>query len=254
MASDSTPAFSPALVSVEWLATHLDDPHVRLADVRWYLPHLGKSGRAEYDGGHIPGAVFVDLDAELAGPPASGPGRHPIPSPKSFAAAMKRAGVGPNTHVLAYDDAGGAIAARLWWLLRYFGHQRVSVLDGGITAWRAAGHPLSTAAPAISAPGDFVPRPQPGRVVDKSVVDRLRQDAGAVILDARAAERYEGRVEPVDARPGHVPGARSAPYAGNVSAETQIFLPPSVLAERYARLGVSPEKKVVAYCGSGVTA
>ena len=254
MASDSTPASTPALVSVEWLAAHLDHPHVRLADVRWYLPHLGKSGRAEYDAGHIPGAVFVDLDTALAAQPASGPGRHPIPSPESFAAAMTRAGVGPHTHVIAYDDAGGAIAARLWWLLRYFGHQSVSVLDGGVTAWHAAGHPLSTQAPAISAQSEFVPRPQPGCVVDKSVVDRLRQDAGAVILDARAAERYEGKVEPVDARPGHVPGARSAPYSGNVSAETQTFLPPPQLAERYARLGVSPEKKVVAYCGSGVTA
>jgi thiosulfate/3-mercaptopyruvate sulfurtransferase len=155
---------------------------------------------------------------------------------------------------VAYDDAGGGIAARLWWLLRYFGHDRVSVLDGGITAWRTTGRPLTSDAPAPREATIFAARPQPGRSVDKHVVNRLRSDSNAVILDARAAERFEGRVEPVDSRPGHVPGARNAPYPGNVSPETQLFLTPAQLREHYERLGVSPHKTVVAYCGSGVTA
>src|SRR5688500_8602359 len=250
MAPDSTPAIVPA----EWLADHWQDPNIRIADVRWYLPHLGKSGRAEYETGHIPGAAFVDLDTDLAGPPGSGPGRHPIPLPEAFGAAMSRAGIGPETHVVAYDDTGGAIAARLWWLLRYFGHERVSILDGGITAWRAAGQPLTTEPPNLKSGAEFVARPQLARVAIKETVNRLRADPSAVILDARAAERYEGRVEPVDARPGHVPGAKSAPYIGNVRPETQTFLSPDQLRQRYADLGVSPDKRVVAYCGSGVTA
>ena len=255
MTSDSTGDHRvPALVSAEWLSARQGDPSIRIADVRWYLPHLGKSGRAEYEHGHLPGAVFIDLDSELAGPPGSGPGRHPIPSPDQFSAAMGRAGIGPKTHVVAYDDSGGAVAARLWWLLRYYGHDRASVLDGGITAWRAAGLPIRSEA-SVPAPGEpFVPKAQPNRVAAKDVVNRLRTDPHTVILDARAAERYEGRVEPVDSRPGHIPGARSAPYAGNVSAETQTFLTPELLRARYRDLGVSREKTVVAYCGSGVTA
>src|SRR5688500_16342076 len=145
MSSDSTgDSSAPALVSVEWLARYLDDPAIRIADVRWYLPHLGRSGRAEYDAGHLPGAAFIDLATQLAAPPGSGPGRHPLPTPAHFSTAMSRAGIGPQTHVVAYDDSGGSIAARLWWLLRYYGHERVSVLDGGIAAWRTAGQPETT--------------------------------------------------------------------------------------------------------------
>ena len=254
MASDSTGGSSaPGLVSVEWLAQRLDDPDVRVCDVRWYLPHLDRSGRGEYAAGHIPGAVFVDLDTELAGPPDLGPGRHPLPPAERFGEAMSRAGIGAQTHVVAYDDSGGATAARLWWLLLFFGHPRASVLDGGLTAWRAAGKAASTEEPSYRK-AQFTAIPQRDRVVDKAVVDRLRRDPDAAILDARATERYEGRVEPVDARPGHVPGAVSAPYAGNVDPERHTFLPPDQLRDRYARLGVSPERTVVAYCGSGVTA
>ena len=243
----------PALVSVDWLAQRLGQPDIRIADVRWYLPHLGKSGRAEYGSGHLPGAVFVDLDTELAAPRGSGPGRHPIPTPAAFDAAMSRAGIGRDTHVVAYDDSGGAIAARLWWLLRYYGHERVSVLDGGTAAWLAAGYPL-TAEVTRFAPTTFHAVTAHDRVVDKRRVDALRQDPSAIVLDARAPERYEGLVEPVDARPGHVPGAKSAPFADNLAAPQSNFLKPDQLRDRYARLGVTPGKTVVAYCGSGVTA
>jgi thiosulfate/3-mercaptopyruvate sulfurtransferase len=214
----------------------------------------GKQGRQEYERGHIPGAVFIDLDTELAGPPGSGPGRHPLPSPEQFAVAMARAGIGDETYVVAYDDSGGSIAARLWWLLRYFGHPQVSVLDGGITAWVAEGRPVTTEVPAV-APARFTPRPQPGWVVTKEVVKRLLGDPSAVLLDARAPERYEGRVEPVDPRAGHIPGARSAPFAGNLTeGPVPRFRPPAELRARYEALGVPHAQTVVAYCGSGVTA
>ena len=153
---------TPALVSTAWLAARLDDPALRLADVRWYLPHLGKRGRDEYDRGHLPEAVFVDLDADLAASHGRGPGRHPLPAPEAFRTAMGRAGVGPETHVVAYDDSGGSITARLWWLLRHFGHPRVSVLDGGITRWVAEGRPLTRDVPAPP-PGEFVPARWRGR-------------------------------------------------------------------------------------------
>ena len=245
---------APALVSTAWLADRLADPGVRVADVRWYLPHLGKRGADEYERGHIPGAVFVDLDTELASPRGSGPGRHPLPTPRQFAAAMSRAGVRPETHVVAYDDAGGATAARLWWLLRYFGHSRASVLDGGITSWIAEGRPVTTQAPNLPQ-SHFEARPGGALVVDKAFVQRAADDPVAVVLDARAAERFEGRVEPVDPRPGHIPGARSAPCASNLaSADDPVFLPSSALRQRYAALGVTPDRTVVAYCGSGVTA
>ena len=241
----------PPLVTVAWLAQRLDDPHLRVADVRWYLPHLGKSGADEYQAGHIPGAVFLDLDTELAAPRGEGPGRHPLPTAMTFGAAMRRAGVNRDTHVVVYDDGGGT-GARLWWLLRYFGHDRVSLLDGGLRAWQAAGHPLESGAGRIMPPGNLVAHPQPDWVVDKEDVARLAA-AGAVLLDARARERYEGKVEPIDARPGHIPGAHSAPYAENVGPDGR-FLPPAQLKAKYAALGVDEADTVVAYCGSGVTA
>ncbi|MCW5850803.1 MAG: sulfurtransferase [Anaerolineae bacterium] len=241
----------PPLVSVDWLARRLDDRQARIADVRWYLPHLGKSGVNEYQAGHIPGAVFLDLDTELSAPRGEGPGRHPLPTAMNFGAAMRRAGVNSDTHVVAYDDGGGT-AVRLWWLLRYFGHERVSLLDGGLRAWQAAGRPLETGAGRIMPPGNLIAHPKPDWVVDKEEVARLAA-AGAVILDARARERYEGKVEPIDARPGHIPGAHSAPFTENVGADGR-FLDPAQLTAKYATLGVDKAKTVVAYCGSGVTA
>jgi thiosulfate/3-mercaptopyruvate sulfurtransferase len=255
---------APVLVSTQWLAQRLGAAgsvaagapagDIRVCDVRWYLPHQGKNGREEYAAGHIPGAVFVDLDAELARPAYDGPGRHPIPSASDFEQAMRRAGVGPQTHVVAYDDAGGSIAGRLWWLLRHFGHQRASVLDGGIVKWRAEGRPVDREVPRYPA-GTFQARPAEGGVVDKHAVGRLAADPGAVVLDARARERYEGQENPVDARFGHVPGARSAPFAGNLTqGAAPVFKSPEELRARFEALGVAPGKTVVAYCGSGVTA
>lgn len=236
------------LVDAAWLAAHLDDPAVRVIDLRWYL--AGKTGAAEYARGHIPGAVFVDLHHDLTGP--VGPGRHPVPSPAQFERAMRAAGVSPDTRVVVYDDAGGSVAARLWWLLKGYGHTRVHVLDGGYPAWIAAGGAVE-AAPRTVAPGRFsasleVQLP----VVDRHLVEAVRHRAAWVVLDARSAERYRGEVEPIDARPGHIPLARSAPWSDNLVDGR--FADAKALRARFRRLGVVPGVTVICYCGSGVTA
>jgi len=240
------PAPERPLVSPEWVRSHLTDSTLRLVDCRWYLTG-SKSGRLEYENGHLPGAVFVDVHTELAERP--GPGRHPLPRPETFARLMSRIGVGPETFVVAYDDAGGANAARLWWLLDYFGHAGAAVLDGGLPRWVADGLPLETAVPSYP-PANFVAQPQPGRVVDRvGVTDRA---ADAVLIDARAAERYRGDFEPFDPRAGHIPGAVSVPFADNL--EQGVFRPPDALKERFVEVGADRSPQVIVYCGSGVTA
>lgn len=234
--------FGP-LVSPEWLAEHLDDPDLRIIDFRWYLD--GRDARALYQAAHIPGAVFVDL-TDVSAP--TGPGRHPIPPAEQFAAAMREAGVSSATRVVAYDDAKGSVAARLWWLLRHFGHPQAAILDGGLQAW--PGQPTSEVATPV--PGDFVARePLDAGVLDyQAVRDRA---PGTVLIDARAGDRYRGEVEPVDRRPGHIPGAISAPWAGNVGEDGRL-LPAEELRNRYAALGIEDGPDTVVYCGSGVTA
>lgn len=236
------------LVSVDWLAAHLTDPALRVADVRWSL--AGPAGAERYAQGHIPGAVFLDADQELSSP-GDGPGRHPIPAPAKLAGVLGRAGIGDEHAVVAYDDAGGSIAARLWWLFRHFGHDGgCAVLDGGITAWADAGLALSTD-PSRHPPATWTPREPRDDVVGADEVAALRR-GDAVLLDARAAERYRGETEPIDPRAGHVPGARSAPFADNLDADGR-FLAPDALRRRYAALGAT-DQPVVAYCGSGLTA
>ncbi len=235
------------LVDVAWLAAHLGDRDLRVIDLRWYLS--GRRGADEYARGHVPGAAFLDLETDLTAP--SGPGRHPIPSPAQFERAMRKAGVSKGTRVVAYDDAGGSVAARLWWLLTQHGHARAHVLDGGWDAWLAAGAPVSSEAPEV-AEGTFVAGAPAYDVVDRHAVDHWRRRRGVVLLDARAAERYRGEVEPVDARPGHIPGARSAPWSDNLVDGR--FADPEALRRRYRELGVREGRTVVCYCGSGVTA
>jgi thiosulfate/3-mercaptopyruvate sulfurtransferase len=239
------------LVTAAWLREHHADANLRVVDVRWYLTEPGR-GRSEYLASHIPGAVYMDIDTDLSAPKGQGPGRHPLPSAETFAATASRAGIGPQTHVVAYDSAGGSHAARVWWLLRYFGHERVSLLDGGWPAWQAAGFPAEAGESQIP-PANFTARPNPALVVDAATVDRLRHDPRALLLDARATERYEGRVEPVDPRAGHIPGAKSAPTAGNLRPDGTL-LGPEELRARYRALGADAAETVVCYCGSGVTA
>jgi thiosulfate/3-mercaptopyruvate sulfurtransferase len=235
---------SGPLVDAAWLVDHHRDPDVRVVDLRWYLD--GRSGRAAYDAGHVPGAVFVDLNAISGHEPARG--RHPLPEPAVFEAAMRAAGVGRDTAVVVYDDAGGSVAARLWWLLRYFGHDRAAVLDGGIQAWPGE---LSTEAERPPA-GDFsaaAPRDE----LKLEYEDVRRLPAGTLLLDARAGERYRGETEPVDPVGGHIPGARNAPASGNLGGDRR-FRSPEELRQRYEALGAGVDRDVVVYCGSGVSA
>ena len=238
------------LVSTDWLAAHLRAPDLIVADVRWYID--GRSGEAAYDAGHIPGAVFIDLDQHMsAATEGIGPGRHPLPSPEAFAASMASLGIDENAVVVAYDDAGGSIAARLWWMLTVTGH-RAAVLDGGISCW--TGELSLDLAPR---PNHLVfePRPWPlDRVADIIAVDAYRGTDDTVVLDARSADRFRGDPNPVDARPGHIPGARSAPWSGNLDPETGRLRSKNELRARFAQLGVRPDRATVCYCGSGVTA
>lgn len=216
-------------------------------DVRWHL--AGPPGIDAYRRGHLPGAVFVDLDRDLAGRPGRG-GRHPLPDARVFQDAMRRAGVFRDRLVVVYDDADSTAAGRAWWTLRYFGHRRVRVLDGGYRAWAESGQPVATAIPAPE-PGDFEARPGRLPVLDADGAAALAGDG--VLLDARAGERYRGEVEPVDPVAGHIPGAVSAPTVGNVGVDGR-FLPADLLRERFAKLGATDAVDVGVYCGSGVTA
>ena len=227
------------VVDADWLA---GQPDVVLADVRWYLD--GRSGRVAYDGGHLPGAVFVDLDEWLAAAASVAEGRHPLPLPETFARGMSLLGIGDATTVVAYDDAGGTIAARLVWMLRVTGHD-AALLDGGLTAWAG---PLETTAP-VREPAVFTSVPWPAERL--ATIDEL--DRAGHLLDARQGERFRGEVEPVDARPGHIPGAKSLPCRESLD-EAGRFLPVDELGRRLRSLGVAPGDDVVSYCGSGVTA
>lgn len=243
----------PLLVTTEWLAAHLGDRDLRIADVRWSLLDKDK-GRSAYLQGHIPNAVFMDVDGDLSSPRGQGPGRHPLPRPETFAAAMSRAGIGASTHVIAHDSGDGSTASRLWWLLRYFGHERVSLLDGGFARWVAEGRALERAVPSHP-PEPFAAEPRAAMRVDADQVERLRTGARTLLLDSRMAERYEGKVEPIDPVAGHIPGARNRPYPANVrSAEDPRFLEPARLREQFTQLGAADADRVVAYCGSGVNA
>ena len=234
------------VVGVDWLQTHLDDPALRVADVRWSL--AGPPGRDLYDSGHLPGAVFLDADRELSSP-GEGPGRHPVPSAAKLAAVLGGRGIGDEHLAVAYDDAGGSIAARLWWLYRHFGHDgRCAVLDGGIRAWTDAGLPLSTDRPDHPT-ATWTPREPRDDLVGTDAVAGARD---ALLVDARAGERYRGEIEPIDPRPGHIPGAISVPWSTNLD-ERGRFLPASTLRARYADLGAG-DRPVIAYCGSSLSA
>ncbi|MEC4571264.1 sulfurtransferase [Streptomyces virginiae] len=217
-----------------------------LLDVRWQLG--GPDQRPAYEAGHLPGAVYVDLDRELAGPAGSG-GRHPLPDPEAFGAAMRRAGVAADTPVVVYDGGQGWAAARAWWLLRWTGHPNVRVLDGGLAAWTASDGPL-TAERVIPVEGDFKPNPGGLGLLDADAA-ALRAREG-VLLDARAGERYRGEVEPIDPVGGHIPGALSAPTTENVGPDGR-FLPADALRERFGALGATKGAPVGVYCGSGVS-
>jgi thiosulfate/3-mercaptopyruvate sulfurtransferase len=223
-----------------------DGHTLTILDVRWEL--ATGADRAAYLEGHIPGAVFVDLDRQLSDPP-SVRGRHPLPGAERFGAEMRAAGVSRH-RVVVYDAATSMAAARAWWLLRYFGHPEVAVLDGGLAAWIAGGHPVTTELP-VPVPGDFVPRPGGMAVLTPAEVEAAATHG--ILLDARARERFRGEVEPIDSVAGHIPGARNRPTAENVDAAGR-FLSLGELRSAFDPLGVRGDTQVGAYCGSGITA
>ena len=230
------------LISAAELNEASDD--VTLLDVRYRMG--GPPGEPEYAAGHIPGAVYVDLERVLAAPAGSG-GRHPLPDLGVFQAAMRRAGVCNDRPVVTYDDWAGHAAGRAWWLLRFHGHPDVRVLDGGLSAWAAKGLALDTDV-VDAEPGDFEARPGAMPVVEADEVLDV-----PVLVDARATERYRGEVEPIDPVAGHIPGAVNVPTTTNLRADGR-FRSAEELRALYAAAGVTGEDDVAAYCGSGVTA
>ena len=231
------------LVSAAWLGGRLGE--VALLDVRYRMG--GPTGIEEYAKGHIPGAVYVDLDTALAGPPGSR-GRHPLPDTDVFEAAMRAAGVSGSRPVVVYDDWGGRAAARAWWLLRYHGHPEVHVLDGGWSGWRKDGGEVEAGVGGVPDEGDFASRPGAMPVVEAD--DVLSVD---VLIDARAPARYRGEVEPIDPVAGHIPGAVNVPTESNLALEGR-FRRPNSLRATYVEVGATADADVAVYCGSGVTA
>jgi thiosulfate/3-mercaptopyruvate sulfurtransferase len=232
-------------VTTAWLREHLAGAGVRVVDCRFRLGEPG-AGELLWREDHIPGAAFLDVDRDLAGEPGEG-GRHPLPDPTAFESAARRAGIGPDSLVVAYDEAGEGGAARLWWLLRHFGHERVAVLDGGLGAWREADGPLRAGEEQIEA-GAFAARP---REDDARELGELAA-GDTLLLDARVPERYRGEVEPIDPVAGHIPGAANLPFSE--LAPGGRFLDPDELRARFEAAGAAPGRELVAYCGSGVTA
>jgi len=229
-----------------------DHPRWVVVDCRFNLVRP-EAGRAAYRQGHIPGAWYADLDQDLSGPRGPDTGRHPLPDPERLRTFLGSIGITPGVRVVAYDEGGGALAARLWWLLRWMGHRNVGLLDGGLAAWQNAGLPLSQALPDPQ-PGHFKGAGGQMPVMDTQAI-LTALDAGSIrLLDVRAEERFRGLVEPIDPVAGHVPGAMNLPFTGNLDAN-QRFQSPGQLAERYgAVLEGRPAGSVVFMCGSGVTA
>ena len=232
------------LVDVHRLRERLGEPGLIVVDCRFTLGEPG-AGRGAWLAGHVPGAAFLDLDSDLAGEPGAR-GRHPLPGRDAFQAAARRAGIGNRSSVVAYDEAGEGGAARLWWLLRHFGHEHAAVLDGGLAAWRESGGPLR-AGEETTESGDFEASP---RADDTAGAEEAA--AAPVLLDARAPARYRGESEPIDSVAGHIPGAVNLP--SSELAPGGRFLDPAELRIRLEGAGAGPGRGTVAYCGSGVTA
>jgi thiosulfate/3-mercaptopyruvate sulfurtransferase len=243
------PPDSP-LISAAELIERLDaDDSPTVLDVRWELTSTPPARRDLYAEGHVPGAAFIDLDRELSAPPGPG-GRHPLPSPADFVAAVRRAGVSRHRAVVVYDAATSLPASRAWWLLRHYGHPDVRVLDGGLAAWVAAGGRLETGARTPPS-GDFTGEPGVMAVLDAETAAALAR--AGVLLDARAPERFRGDVEPMDPVGGHIPGARNLPMAAQLEP-TGRFRDAGELRDGFAAAGIGPAVDVGAYCGSGITA
>lgn len=243
-----------ALIQVDELAQHLGDADWALVDCRFSLADP-EQGALDYRGRHIPGAVYAHLDRDLSGPVQPGrTGRHPLPDVAALAATLGRWGIDDGVQVVAYDAAGGALAAaRLWWLLRWLGHDAVAVLDGGWPAWQAAALPTRGEV-ETRRPRPFVARPRPELIADADEVARLATDPRARVLDARGADRFRGENETLDPVAGRIPGAVSAPYVDNIGPDGRLRPAAALRAQYEGWLGAASPADTVVYCGSGVTA
>ena len=241
------------LISVEELASILDDKTLRIVDCRFDLTSP-VAGHQEYIAAHIPGAVYADLDCDLAAPVEPSSGRHPLPDIDTVTDTFRRLGISKDSHVVVYDSAGGAMAARMWWMLRWLGHDRVRLLDGGFPVWLAAGYPTESR-PAEAETGDFTANPLEGSVMTTAdLVEALQSGGWPLLVDARDAKRYRGEIEPIDAVAGHIPGTLNLPYVDTLR-DDGTFCEPDVLARLWRDvLGEQPGTAWCAMCGSGVTA
>lgn len=240
------------IISAADLSDILDLPGIAIMDCRFYIPEPDR-GYQEYLEGHIPGAVYLNLDQDLSGEIIPGiTGRHPLPEGKVFAERLSGWGIDRSTQVIAYDNMGGALAARLWWMLRWLGHDRVAVMDGGWNAWVKANYSQESTVQSRE-PKEFIAKENPDYIVDLAFVDGIRLEPDYLLVDARSSERFWGLNETIDFKAGHIPGAVTAPYLENMT-EDEYFLPIEQLVERYQDLlGGIPAENVILYCGSGVT-
>ena len=238
------------LISAEALHAMLGEPELRVIDTRFDLKDPA-AGLEAYKRGHIPGALYLDLDLDLSSSPAEHGGRHPLPDMTEFSEKLGSLGVSNSSQIVVYDDHAGVFAGRLWWLLRYAGHGAVRVLDGGLSAWTDAGFDTTDVMPEYEA-GVFTAELRPDMVVDAQHVARNLDNPNVLLLDARAQERYRGETEPMDPKAGHIPGAINLPYTENLAGKT--FKSPEALKERFENLELSQAEEVVVYCGSGVSA
>lgn len=235
------------LIDCHALAQHLNDPNWVLVDCRFSLADTGLGGR-NYLAGHIPGAIYAHLDHDLSGPPVTDAGRHPLPTPAALVQLFSRLGITEQTQVVAYDDANGMVASRLWWMLRYMGHEAVAVLAGGFPAWQSAGLPEQSGREEAAKTAVFSGTPRQDWVVVKD--DVL---SAPLLIDSRAPNRYRGEIEPIDTVAGHIPGAVNFPFQRNWSDGG--YLAPDQLATQFAELlGDVAADAAVFYCGSGVSA
>lgn len=240
------------LMTTTELAEHLSDPDWIVFDTRHDLMDASRGPRV-YAEGHIPGAYFMHVDDDLAGPKTGKNGRHPLPDLEAFATKMNRCGLARHRQVVVYDDMGGNWSVRLWWMLRWLGHERVALLDGQYPQWVHEGRPVTKEVPAPRE-GRFVPKPLLGATVDTGYVDAFREDPAVRLIDARAAERYEGRVEPIDPVAGHIPGAVNRFWQTNLGLDGRFKSPSQLRAEYLMLLDGTAPGKAVHQCGSGVTA
>ncbi len=240
------------LVTTDILNQHLDDPNWVVIDCRFVLADPA-AGRAMYDLAHIPSARFADLDQDLSSPVTQQSGRHPLPSAERFLSTVRSWGINQQTQVVAYDQLGGALASRLWWLMRWMGHRQVAVLEGGYPAWTAKELSTTAELPQVS-PGDFQGTPDDQMWLTSEAVAAALAEGNSLLLDARAPERYRGEVEPVDPVAGHVPGATNVPFKENMNEHGGYLSAAELKARFEAVAGDLPPEAVVHMCGSGITA